>query len=258
MSTVIYPSPIFGPVHSRRLGVSLGINLMPADGKICTFDCVYCECGLNGDHRPKTHRPTVQQVLQALEERLSLMKTQGPEPNVLTFAGNGEPTAHPDFPAIVDGVTALRDKYFPEAKISVLSNATRVTDPKVFQALMKVDNNIQKLDTVCLDYIRLLDRPVGHYDLNAIIDALKAFKGHVIIQTMFLRGTVDGKDVNNTTDNYVEPWLDVVESIHPEKVMIYTIDRETPVNTLAKATHDDLDAIVEKLRQRGLEASASY
>lgn len=258
MSTVIYPSPVFGPVHSRRLGVSLGINLMPSDGKICTFDCAYCECGLNHDFRPKQHRPTTEQVLQVLEERLSHMKEHGPEPNVLTFAGNGEPTAHPDFPAIVDGVIALRDRYFPDARISVLSNATRITDPKVFQALLKVDNNIQKLDTVDEEYIRLLDAPVGHYDLKAIIDALKAFDGHVIIQTMFLGGTLDGKDVDNTGDRYVEPWLDVVESIHPEKVMIYTIDRETPVTTLQKASHDALDSILDKLKQRGLDASASY
>lgn len=258
MSTVLYDSPIFGPVHSRRLGVSLGINLMPADGKICTFDCIYCECGRNGEHHPKHHRPSRAEVYEALRSTLARMKAEGPEPNVLTFAGNGEPTANPEFPGIVDDVVALRDKFFPDAKVSVLSNGTRVTDPAIFKALLKLDNNIQKLDTVNLDYIRLIDAPVGHYDLDAIIKALCDFKGHVIIQTMFLTGTLDGRDMDNTTDEYVLPWLETVKRIGPSQVMIYTIDRETPVTTLRKASHEALDRIASLLRENGLATSVSY
>lgn len=258
MPTTIYPSPIFGPIHSRRLGVSLGINLMPADGKICTFDCLYCECGLNAERRPSLHRPSREEVREALRLRLQSMKTDGPEPNVLTFAGNGEPTTHPEFPGIVDDVTALRDEYFPDAKVSVLSNATRVTDPEIFQALLKVDNNIQKLDTVDVSYIHQLDRPAGRYDLESTISALKAFNGHVIIQTMFLEGTVDGADYCNTSDKYVGPWLETVRSIGPSKVMIYTIDRETPVSGLRKASPETLDEIASRLRNIGLDTSVSY
>lgn len=258
MSTVLYDSPVFGPVHSRRLGVSLGINLMPADGKICTFDCIYCECGRNSEHHPKHHRPTRKEVYDALRSTLLRMKAEGPEPNVLTFAGNGEPTANPEFPGIVDDVIALRDEFFPEAKVGVLSNGTRVTDPAIFRALLKLDNNIQKLDTVDIDYIRLIDAPVGHYDLDAIIRSLCEFKGHVIIQTMFLTGSLDGRDMDNTTDEYVLPWIETVKRIGPAQVMIYTIDRETPVSTLRKASRETLDKIAAKLRDSGIETSVSY
>ena len=259
MSTVIYPSPIFGPIHSRRLGVSLGLNLLPEDGKVCTFDCIYCECGYNKDHRPKKRFPTRSEVRAALEEKLMDMKENGPIPDVLTFAGNGEPTAHPHFAGIIDDTLELRDKYFPNAKVSVLSNSTFIHKPDVFNALCKVDNNILKLDTVNPVYINKVDRPTGHYDVNNIIAFLKEFKGKVIIQTMFLKGTTDeGEDVDNTTDTFVLPWLEVVKEIKPKQVMIYTIDRETPDLSLQKATHQELDRIVELLEKSGLKASASY
>jgi len=182
MPTVIFPSPIFGPVHSRRLGVSLGINLLPSDGKVCSFDCIYCECGVNAERRPNQPLPTREEVRTELEKKLKDMQANGPSPDVLTFAGNGEPTAHPHFPEIIDDTIELRNRYFPKAKVSVLSNSTFINRPKVFEALMKVDNNILKLDTVSVDYIKMVDRPNGNYDLDAIIDRLKAFKGHVIIQ----------------------------------------------------------------------------
>lgn len=259
MGTIIYPSPIFGPIHSRRLGISLGINLLPADGKACTFDCIYCECGYNADHRPHTPLPTREQVREALEKQLQSMKENGPTPNVLTFAGNGEPTSHPYFPEIIADTVALRDKYFPEAKVSVLSNATQTGKEKVRQALLKVDNNIQKLDTVNESYILELDRPTGPYSVQQVIENLKKFKGHVIIQTMFLKGlSPEGRNMDNTTDDFVLPWLQAVKEIQPEKVMIYTIDRETPDQQLQKATHEELDRIVDLLRAEGLEASASY
>ncbi|MBO4499499.1 MAG: radical SAM protein [Bacteroidaceae bacterium] len=258
MSTTLYSSPIFGPVHSRRLGVSLGINLMPADGKMCTFDCIYCECGRNAEHRPSSRRPTRKEVFDTLYECLERMKTEGPEPNVLTFAGNGEPTAHPEFPEIMDDVISLRDRFFPNAKVSVLSNATRITDRKVFEALLKADNNIQKLDTVDIDFIRVLDCPKGNYSLEDTIEALKAFNGHVIIQTMFLRGLCEGKDMDNTSDRFVSPWLDALAQIRPSKVMIYTIDRETPEKGLEKSLPETLDSIAEKVRERGIDVSVSY
>ena len=254
MSTVIYPSPVFGPIHSRRLGTSLGINLLPADGKVCTFDCIYCECGFNASHHPSQPLPSRQQVHDALEERLRDMSQNGPRPDVLTFAGNGEPTVHPDFPAIIDDTLMLRDKYFPNAKVSVLSNATRILRAEVHQALMRVDNNILKLDTVDPQYINKVDRPTGTYHVADIISGLKAFNGHVIIQTMFMQG----EGVDNTGDEYVGPWLDALLQIKPQMVMIYTIDRETPDPTLLKATPAQLDNICSRVKAAGIPCQSSY
>ena len=254
MSTIIYPSPIFGPVHSRRLGLSLGINLLPADGKVCSFDCIYCECGFNEDHRPSLPLPTRSEVALKLEERLRQMTAEGQLPDVLTFAGNGEPTCHPHFPEIIDDTLALRDRYCPEAKVSVLSNSTLIHNQRVHEALMRVDNNILKLDTVDPLYIKKVDHPAGAYDLSRIIDCMKAFRGHVIIQTIFLHGP----GVSNTGDEYVLPWLDVVKEIRPQEVMVYTIDRETPDPTLTKATHEELDGIRDRVIAAGIPCQASY
>lgn len=258
MSTVIYPSPIFGPVHSRRLGVSLGINLLPADGKFCTFDCIYCECGYNADFRPHLKLPTREEVQQALEARLLDMQQNGPKPDVLTFAGNGEPTAHPQFAGIIDDTLALRDKYFPKAKVSVLSNSTFIHKPEVFEALCKVDNNILKLDTINETYIHEVDRPTGHYDVKQIIECMKAFQGKLIIQSLFMKGTHQGLSVDNTSDEYVLPWLEFVKEIAPQQVMIYTIDRETPSPLLEKASHEELDHIAAQVQQAGIPVSVSY
>lgn len=256
--TILYPSPIFGPVHSRRLGVSLGINLMPSDGKLCSFDCLYCECGLN-IQRPALPRPSRQQVREALEQVLATRAEKGEALDVLTFAGNGEPTLHPDFPSIIDDTLTLRDRYFPEAKVSVLSNATAAHRPAVREALMRVDNNIQKLDTVAMDYIRLVDRPAPGYDVEKVIEALCAFEGQVIIQTMFMTGSLaDGTSVDNTSDAFVSPWVKALHRIKPSQVMIYTIDRETPTPGLQKASHKQLDAIGERLRNEGFKVSVSY
>ena len=258
MSTIIYPSPIFGPVHSRRLGISLGINLLPADGKVCSFDCIYCECGFNEDHRPTLPLPTREEVAEKLEEKLRQMNAEGQLPDVLTFAGNGEPTCHPHFAEIIDDTIRLRDQYCPKAKVSVLSNSTMIHRREVHDALMRVDNNILKLDTVDPLYINKVDHPNGTYDVEAIIERLKAFHGHVIIQTMFMRGTCHGEDVDNTGDAYVSPWLEAVKEIAPQQVMIYTIDRETPTQGLLKATHEQLDAIRDRVIAAGIPCTASY
>ncbi len=258
MSTVIYPSPIFGPVHSRRLGLSLGINLLPADGKVCSFDCIYCECGFNEDHRPQLPLPTRQEVAEKLEERLQQMTEEGRLPDVLTFAGNGEPTCHPHFSEIIDDTLRLRDKYCPEAKVSVLSNATLIHRQQVHDALMRVDNNILKLDTVDPLYINNVDHPSGTYDVNLVIERMKAFHGHVIIQTMFMQGDCNGESVDNTGDEYVGPWLKAVREIAPSQVMVYTIDRETPTAGLRKATHEQLDAIKARVEAMGIPCQASY
>lgn len=258
MATIIFPSPIFGPIKSRRLGISLGVNLLPADGKICTFDCIYCECGFNSERRPKRRIPQRHEVADALEIKLAEMKADGALPDVITFAGNGEPTVHPQFNEIIDDTIALRDRYCPDAKVSVLTNATMLSKPTVFEALLKVDNNILKLDTVDTAYIQRVDRPNGRYDVREIIGYMKKFRGKAVIQTMFLKGEVDGVDVNNTGEEYVAPWIEAVKEIAPREVMIYTIDRETPQKGLLKATPDELDRIVKRLADAGIKASASY
>ena len=260
MSTIIYPSPIFGPIHSRRLGISLGINLMPSDGKVCTFDCIYCECGFNKDHIPHKKRPSRQEVALYLEEKLKEMQNEGALPDVLTFAGNGEPTAHPEFAGIINDTIKLRNKYCPKAKVSVLSNSTFTNKQDVFNALMLVDNNILKIDTVDNEYIARVDRPVSpFYDVNRIIGQLKAFNGHVIIQSMFMKGTdSEGHSVDNTGEEYVGPWLEAVKDIAPQEVMVYTIDRETPDHNLEKATHEELDAIRDRVIALGIPCTASY
>ena len=228
---------------------------MPADGKVCTFDCIYCECGLNAAHRPTLPRPTREEVARALKAKLVEMNKNGELPDVLTFAGNGEPTAHPQFAEIIDDTILLRNQFCPKAKVSVLSNATMTHKADVCRALMKVDNNIQKLDTVDMDYIRKVDRPLSKsYDVNQIITQLKAFNGHVIIQTMFMQG----EGVDNTGEEYVGPWLKAVTDIQPEEVMIYTIDRETPTKGLEKASREQLDAIRDRVVAARIPCTASY
>ena len=269
--TILYDSPIFGPVRSRRLGISLGINLMPPDGKVCTFDCIYCECGLNAERRPKLPRPTREEVAEALEKKLQEMAAEGQLPDVLTFAGNGEPTTHPHFADIIDDTIRLRDQYCPEAKVSVLSNATQLHRRDVFEALLRVDNNIQKLDTVDADFIRAVDRPTSpNYDVAKVVEQLKAFQGHVIIQTIFFKVEERGArseerpssfllpPSSNIGGSYVEPWLKKIVAIAPSQVMIYTIDRETPVKGLEKATPDELNRIRDLVIAEGIPCTASY
>lgn len=256
--TVLYQSPIFGPVRSRRLGTSLGINLLPGDGKCCSFDCIYCECGFNHDFVPQQKMPTQDEVLRALQYHLRKMKEEGPTPDVLTFAGNGEPTLHPQFPEIIDGALALRDRYFPQAKVSVLTNATQILRQPVFDALCKVDNNICKLDTISADYINLVDRPNGTYDVEKIIARLKEFGDRCIIQTMFMQGEHRGEPVDNTGEAFVQPWLKAIGEIRPREVMIYTIDRETPAHGLKKASHEVLDAIGAQVEKMGIKCKVAY
>ena len=258
MSTILFPSPIFGPVQSRRLGVSLGVNLLPAHGKLCNFDCIYCECGFNIDGKTKEKLPSREEVREALEQQLQKMKDENLPPDVITFAGNGEPTIHPMFPQIIDDTIELRNTYAPLSKISVLSNAVYAGRPKIKEALLKVDNSILKLDTVNPGYISLVDRPSGRYEVDKIVENLRGYNGNVIIQTMFMSGEYQGHSVSNVSDDYVLPWLEAVKQIAPREVMIYTIDRETPSNTLRKASPKDLDRIVGMIEAQGIKASASY
>ncbi|HLP03790.1 MAG TPA: radical SAM protein [Paludibacter sp.] len=254
---ILFNQIIFGPVRSRRLGVSLGINLLPVDAKICTFDCIYCECGFNTTIG-ETPIPTRGNVREALEIKLKEMVSANEIPDVITFAGNGEPTIHPDFEAIIDDTLALRNQYCPTAKVSVLSNSTRIHKEPVVRALNKVDNNILKFDTAIERTLQLLDRPQGKYvTVQWIIENLKRFEGRLIIQTMFLRGEFRGEKVDNTTDEEVSAWLAALEEIHPQEVMIYSLDREAPTQTIEKVPVEELNRIAEKVKARGLKVSVA-
>lgn len=257
MSTILFSSPIFGPVHSRRLGVSLGVNLLPADGKLCSFDCIYCECGLNGQHRPELKMPSREAVRNALRAKLEDMKREGVLPDAITFSGNGEPTSHPDFEEIIDDTLALRDEYAPKSKVSVLTNATHIIKDNVFRALLRVDNALLKLDTVDEAYIHLVDRPTSRYDLSKLIERMKAFKGRCIIQTMFMKGEWENRSVDNTGDEYVVPWLAVLKDIAPRLVTIYTLDRETPGKKLLKAPRERLEEIAARVNALGIPTTVS-
>lgn len=255
MQTVLFTSTIFGPIHSRRLGVSLGINLMPRDGKICSFDCLYCEAGFNAQGPGKAGLPTRDEVARLLEEKLRELKKYGPAPDVLTFSGNGEPTLHPDFPEIINDTLALRDTYFPHAKVSVLTNSTRIFSPEVADALRKVDNNILKLDSALEGTMRRIDRPTNPtFTVEKVAKALEQFRGTGIIQTMMLRGKdLGGNSIDNTTEEEVASLIDAYRCIAPREIMIYSIDRKTPDTELEKVPLEELKAIGERIsRETGI------
>ena len=259
MSTILFDKIVFGPIHSRRLGVSLGMNLLPIDGKLCSFDCIYCECGLNGERRTHTKLPVREEVKIALEEKLLAMQKEGIAPDVITFAGNGEPTMHPEFEGIIEDTIATRNRYFPNAKIAVLSNSTMLHKEGVFRALNKIEDNILKLDSVLDSRIQQLNVPNSPaFTFERLLEQLCRFNGNLIIQTMFLQGEIDGKSVDNTTEEEIKGWIDALKKIKPKQVMIYTIDRETPLKGLRKVSKEALDAIADRVREEGFDVTVSY
>lgn len=258
MQTVLFTSTIFGPIHSRRLGTSLGVNLMPADGKVCSFDCLYCEAGFNAQGPGKKGIPPRAEVARLLEEKLAAMHAAGDPLDVITFSGNGEPTLHPDFKGVVDDVLRLRDRYYPKAKVSVLSNATKLRSPEVTEALRKVDNNILKLDSAIDPTVRQIDRPTNpNYTVADVIDGMKQFDGQCIVQTMLLRGEHDGRKIDNTTDEEIEALIKACKEIAPREVMLYSIDRKTPAEHLVKVERDELESIADRFRAAGLKVLVS-
>lgn len=258
--TALFEDIIFGPVHSRRLGLSLGVNLLPVHAKICNFDCIYCECGSNGErrgHSDERRFNSREDVRTHLEATLRRMTAAGTPPDVITFAGNGEPTLHPEFEAVIDDTIALRDALCPSAKVSVLSNATRIDREDVRRALLRVDNNILKLDSAFDDTVRALNAPSAGYSVAETMEQLSKFDGKFILQTMFLRGECNGGIVDNTTEREVEAWLGIVKKLRPQKVMVYSLDRPAPCATLQKVPHEELEAIARRVEALGIECSAA-
>lgn len=257
MATFLFDSIIFGPIRSRRLGVSLGVNLLPTDNKLCNFNCIYCECGWNQEGVRVRFNPR-DVVREKLEIMLRKMVAEGQIPDVITFAGNGEPTMHPDFESIIDDTIALRDTLVPTAKIAVLSNATMIGRESVRQALMRIDDAILKLDSAFDDTVRLIDGPANpDYTVAKTVERMKKFDGKMILQTMFLRGTHNGQTVDNTTEKEVDAWLKVVDEVRPSQVMIYTIDRDTPEKDLHKVSVEEMEKIAERVRELGIDCSVS-
>lgn len=248
--TVLFHSTVFGPIHSRRLGVSLGVNLSPDDGKVCSFDCIYCEAGYNSQGTGTSGLPLREKVKGDLERKLCAMKEAGDPLDVITFSGNGEPTMNPDFPEIINDVIALRDEYYPDAKVSVLTNSTRIFTPEVAEALKKVDNNILKLDSAIEPTMRLIDQPVSkQFTVEKVVESLRQFKGTGIIQTMMLRGEHDGKMVDNTTSEEVDALIEAYKSIMPREIMLYSLDRSTPEEKLKKVEKPELEAIGKRIEE---------
>jgi wyosine [tRNA(Phe)-imidazoG37] synthetase (radical SAM superfamily) len=236
---------VFGPIFSRRLGSSLGINLLPQEGKVCNFDCIYCECGWNKDGLSDRTLPSALDVQEALEAKLSACAKEGTPIDSITFSGDGEPTLNPEFAAIIDITLALRDKFYPSAKVSVLTNATRCGEPGIFEALRKVDNPILKLDAPTDAQVALVNRPVGEYHITDIIRWMSLFEGKFILQTMFLKGP------GWATEDWVQGWMDIVRQLKPREIQVYTIDRETPMAGLLKYTADEMRALVQPLLDEG-------
>lgn len=250
--TALYNDIIFGPVRSRRLGLSLGVNLLPTHSKLCSFDCIYCECGWNSDHPGQRRFNAREDVRELLAQTLRRMVEQGTPPDVITFAGNGEPTMHPDFEGVIEDVLALRDALCPSAKVSVLSNATQLHRPEVCRALRRVDNNILKLDSAFDATVRRMNNPQGNYSVERVVEQLCTFEGELIVQTMFLRGEVDGAPIDNTTEEEVSAWLALIERIRPKQVMVYSLDRDTPCQTLIKVEREELQKIAARVEALGI------
>ena len=240
---------VFGPIYSRRLGSSLGVNLLPSVGKLCNFDCVYCECGWNRDGKSDKVFPKLADIEAALEDKMSKAAEEGIGVDSITFSGNGEPTMHPEFSKVIDITLKLRDKYFPEAKVSVLSNATLIGRKDVADALMRVDNPILKIDASSDELIGKINKPVGSYRLAEVVENLKGFGGNFILQTMFLKSP----DFDTAAPGALEKWMDIVRTLRPREVMVYTIDRETPDKSLGKYTVDQMQALVQPLIDEGFK-----
>ncbi len=240
---------VFGPIFSRRLGSSLGVNILPSKGKLCNFDCVYCECGWNKDGIAERKFPLLEDVEAALEEKMSKAASEGVPVDSITFSGNGEPTMHPDFPQIIDATLKCRDRYFPDAKVSVLSNATLIGRPAVAEALMRVDNPILKIDASSDELIGMMNKPTGRYRLEETIEAMMKFEGDFILQTMFLKSP----DFDTAAPEALERWMDIVRRVNPREIMVYTIDRETPDKTLQKYTVEEMTEFVRPLIEEGFK-----
>ena len=263
MSTHLFETIIVGPIHSRRLGTSLGINLLPRRGKICSFDCIYCECGWNKEHKTDKQIPTEKDIREQLTKRAQELVKEGVKVDSITFSGNGEPTLHPEFPQIIDTVIKIRNEYLPTAKISVLTNSSMLWKEGVREALMKIDNPILKIDSTIEHFVRCINRPNERYSLSETIESLKKFNGNFILQTMFLKGhaedplTGETVDLDCTDKKHVAGWIELVRTLKPRQIMMYTLDRDTPLQGLKKVTVEEMKEIAQPLLKEGFKITVN-
>lgn len=227
----------------------MGINLLPSHGKLCNFDCIYCECGWNADGLSDRRIPGREEVRSALRARLESCLREGTEIDSITFSGDGEPTLNPDFPSIVRDTLSLRDELFPGAKVSVLSNATRLDAPGVFEALRLVDNPILKLDAPTSALAAVINRPAFPYDVEAVLEGMERFEGDFILQTMFL----SCESFDSSSDEVLVPWKNIVRRLHPRQIMVYTIDRPTPRAGLGRFSEERMRSLVGDLAEEGFD-----
>jgi len=257
MSTILFNDIIFGPIKSRRLGTSLGVNLLPRNGKWCNFDCLYCECGFNKDGVDDRKLPGKEDVTASLERVLAHYAASGEKIDTITFSGNGEPTMHPDFSEIIEKTLELRARYSPESKVSVLSNGSGISKAGISSALMKVDNAILKVDSAFDRTTLLINRPAYAFSIRKLMKELQPLKGKFVLQTMFLRGNFEGNIIDNTTKEEVKAWQDLAVELDPREIMIYTIDRETPAKELSKVSVAEMEEFAAPLRKIGYKVQIS-
>ena len=255
MGTFLFETTIFGPIKSRRFGDSLGINLLPNDYKLCNLDCVYCECGWTLPPNGKVELPTYEEVAEEFENYLIDLKSRDVNVDSFTFAGNGEPTVHPDFPRIIDLSISLRDKYYPQANVSVLSNGILFNKKEIKEALHKVDLPVLKLDAGTDKIYHLIDRPKAKKTLEYLATNYKQLAGKIVIQTLFLRGEYKGEKFDNTTEEELSAWVKLIKEIKPRDVMIYSLERDTPTDNLERIELDKLEEISEMLNKEGIKSS---
>ena len=246
---MIREETVFGPIFSRRLGSSLGINLLPEKGMICNFDCIYCDCGWNRDGRDDTVLPTAAKVRTDLERMLQRLVNEHTPVDSITFSGDGEPTLNPEFPQIIDDTLRLRNRYYPKAKVSVLSNATRVHLPEVFAALRRVDNPIMKIDAPTNELVARINQPAPGYDVARVVEALKQFEGDFVLQTCMLLSP----DFDSSSPEVIDGMLQIVRLLKPREWMVYTIDRPTPMQGLRKFSPQEMKALVQPVIDEGIK-----
>ena len=252
----LWESIAFGPIHSRRLGNSLGINLQPTTEKICSFNCVYCECGWTPEKEIDTSLCyDLDTILQAIEKKLKICQQENIPVDSITFSGNGEPTLHPDFSKIIDNLLVLRKKYYPQSVITCLSNSTQLNKQDVREALQKIENSILKLDAGSEHLFQLIDRPVIPISLQDILGYLTSFKGNLIIQTLLLKGIIDNEPVDNSSGKELELLIGHIKQLSPKNVMLYSLDRETPGKNLIKISKEELEIVAQQIRASDITVS---
>jgi wyosine [tRNA(Phe)-imidazoG37] synthetase (radical SAM superfamily) len=249
--SVLFHDIIYGPVKSRRFGYSLGINLLPTNSKICTFNCIYCECGWNPD-KTVNNFADKNEIFTYLEEVLTTIKETNSPLDVITFAGNGEPTLHPDFEEIVSIVLSLRNKLAENKPIVLLTNGTTLHQPKIQNAIKNIDIPVFKIDSAVEETRNLINKPFKNYDFEAYIKNLKLLNQTKVIQTMFLKGHIGNIYIDNTTEKELNALIKIYKTINPSYVMLYSLDRKPPLSTLQKVEHSEMQSIARKIENNGI------